>query len=216
MQSREVDPSTRCQRLRTYTGSCHRSSPWPPISMAIATSALPPAKLGDLETAVPCSNTPATPRPAPPPLLAPHRRSLRQLTIKTIAELRLGTPCVSPRAHALPHSHMLCLWVLPELRRAHALPCVSPELRRAHALPPLTHAHNMCGAHTRHVHATCTPARSAHTATMRITCGSQPNKCVRRDMVISLTRSPHSKRWRTLVESRARSPSRLSTGTRCL
>jgi hypothetical protein len=38
-----------------------------------------------------------------------------------------------------------------------------------HAVPPLIHAHNVRGAHTRHVHATCTPARSAHAAPIRIT-----------------------------------------------
>jgi hypothetical protein len=32
-----------------------------------------------------------------------------------------------------------------------------------HAVPPLTHAHNMCGAYTRHVHATCAHPRAAHT-----------------------------------------------------
>jgi hypothetical protein len=64
-------------------------------------------------------------------------------------------------------------WVVP--RSEVPLTCTGPHSRThtmpiKHAVPPLTHAHNMCGAHTRNVHATCTPTRSAHTAHIRITC----------------------------------------------
>jgi hypothetical protein len=74
------------------------------------------------------------------------------------------------RVHGRSHG-----WLGP--RSEVPLTCTGPHSRThtvpiKHAVPPLTHTHNMCSAHTRHVHATCTPARSAHTAPIRITCDS--------------------------------------------